>query len=240
MSEWFAEWFGDTYLELYPHRDEAEAARAVELLAGNGVIKPGARVLDLACGAGRHLLALADAGTRVSGLDLSMPLLRAARRRGITAGLVRGDIRRLPLRTAAFDAVVNLFTSFGYFNTDDEHATTLGEVARVLKRGGRFAIDFLNAPAVRATLVPEDEKLAGGRRIVQRRRLSEGGRYVAKDILLPDENRSFRERVRLFERAELETMLGAAGLRVDAAFGNYDGAAHAPSSPRLILLATRA
>jgi SAM-dependent methyltransferase len=239
MTEWFEDWFGEVYLELYPHRDEAEAARAVALLQRHGVITKGGRVLDLACGAGRHAIALAGAGTRVCGLDLSMPLLRSARVRKVEAGLVRGDIRRLPLRSGAFDTVVNLFTSFGYFGTDAEHECALREVARVLKPGGRFALDFLNAPLVRATLVPEDDRQVGGRRVVQKRRLDDGGATVTKEIHLIDDGRTYMERVRLFERAELEPMLRAAGLRVDEALGDYDGGPHTPDSPRLLLLATR-
>lgn len=239
MSEWFEEWFGDVYLELYPHRDEAEASKVVGLLRRLGVIGAGDHVLDLACGAGRHSVALTSAGTRVAGLDLSLPLLRAARRRGVTSPLVRGDMRRLPLRAGGFDAVVNLFTSFGYFATDAEHLASLGEVARVLKRGGRFALDFLNAPAVRGSLVARDERTIGGRRVVQQRRLGDEGRTVIKTIDLADEGKSFMERVRLFERADLEGMLAASGLRVDAALGDYDGNPHTPATPRLLLLATR-
>ncbi len=240
MSEWFEHWFGEAYLELYPHRDDAEAARVVALLARLGVVAPGARILDLACGAGRHSVALSAGGATVCGLDLSMPLLRAARRRGVTASLVRGDMRRLPLRTAAFDTVVNLFTSFGYFADDADHLAALREVARVLAPGGRFALDFLNAPAVRSGLVPRDERVVGGRRVVQERRFSDAGRTVVKSIDLVDEGRTYMERVRLFERAELESMMKTAGLRVDAAVGDYDGGPHTAASPRLMLLATRA
>ncbi len=239
MSEWFEDWFGEVYLELYPHRDEAEAARAIALLGRTGVVSTGWRVLDLACGAGRHGAALAAAGARVCGLDLSQALLRSAQGKRVPAVLVRGDIRRLPLRTAGFDAVVNLFTSFGYFDTDAEHEAALREVGRVLRPGGRFAIDFLNAPAVRATLVPRDERTVGGRRIVQERRLEDDGRTVTKEIHLTGEDRSFMERVRLFERDELEAMMTGAGLRVDAVFGDYDGGPHTASSARLILIATR-
>ena len=239
MTEWFAEWFGETYLELYPHRDENEAARAVDLLARHGVFAAGAHVLDLACGAGRHTTALVAAGARVTGLDLSMPLLRAARRRGIVAPLLRGDIRRLPFRAGSFDAVVNLFTSFGYFATDAEHVTTLGEVGRVLRPGGRFALDFLNAPAVRATLVPQDERVVGNRRIVQARRIDNDGRTVTKEIHLIDDGRTFTERVRLFERRDIERMLAGVGMRIDAVLGDYDGGPHGDAAPRLLVLATR-
>ena len=238
MSEWYRDWFGEAYLELYPHRDEAEARRAVALLAGHGVVKPGARVLDLACGAGRHAVELERRGALVTGLDLSAVLLRAARTRW-RGPLVRADMRYLPLRGGVFDAVVNLFTSFGYFARDEESEDVLRDVARVLVPGGCFALDFLNAPAVRASLVTRDSKQVQGKRVVQERRLSNAGRTVVKVIHLEHEGRSFEERVRLFERDELERMLAAAGLRIQAAFGDYDGGPHTPESPRLLLLARR-
>ena len=237
MNEWFEHWFGEEYLELYPHRDAAEAARVAMLLEARGVVWRGALVLDLACGAGRHALALAHRGARVVGLDLSPPLLREARRLFPLALLVRGDIRRLPIRTGALDAVVNLFTSFGYFDRDELHEAVIEDVARVLRPGGRFALDFLNAPQVRATLVPRDVHHAGAREVVQERRLEEGGRYVVKTIHLTGEARSFMERVRLYERADLERIVTRAGLVVDAVLGDYEGAPHSPASPRTLVLA---
>lgn len=241
MTEWFKNWFGEDYLALYPHRNEAEARQAVALLATRGAVPWGGTVLDLACGAGRHAAALQQSGARVVGLDLSAVLLREARSCcNASAGLVRGDMRYLPFRDGSFGAVVNLFTSFGYFSSDEEHQQVLTEVARILKPGGRFTLDFLNAPAVRATLVPRDEREVRGRKVVQERRVSEGGRSVIKNISLEHEERSFMERVRLFERAELEQMLRGAGLVVDEALGDYAGGPHTDTSPRLLLLAHRA
>ena len=239
MTEWFEEWFGEEYLHVYPHRDDAEAERLVRLLEARGVGGPGRTVLDLACGPGRHAAALARAGARVVGLDLSRALLCAARRRH-AGPLVRGDMRRLPFRAAAFDVVVNLFTSFGYFASDAEHAAVIAEVARVLRPGGRFVLDYLNAPAVRAGLVPRDERLTGGSRVVQERRISEDGRYVVKSIHVSGDSRTFTERVRLFERTELEALLAARGIRAEAVAGDYDGGSHSGESPRLILIGRRA
>jgi SAM-dependent methyltransferase len=239
VSEWFEHWFGEEYLELYPHRDETEAARVVALLQEHDVVRSGAGVVDLACGAGRHALALARVGVRVVGIDLSMPLLRVAQRRWPESRLARADVRVLPLRSGSADSVVNLFTSFGYFEHDEQHATVLAEVARVLRPGGRFALDFLNAPQVRATLVPRDERQLGERRVVQERRLERDGRFVVKTIHLAGEGRSFLERVRLYERADLERMMRAAGLAIDEVLGDYDGGPHGPGTSRLILLATR-
>ena len=238
MSEWFERWFGEEYLSLYPHRDEQEAERLVALLEARGIVRAGLRILDLACGAGRHAAALERRGAAVVGLDLSMPLLVSAQHRA-AGGLVRGDMRALPFRDCTLDAVLNLFTSFGYFEDDREHELVLRDVARVLRPRGRFVLDFLNAPAVRAQLVPLDERTAGGRVVVQERTLSEDGRFVVKRIHLRGDGRSFLERVRLYERAELERMLGACGLAPLETLGDYDGGVHGPASPRLLILAAR-
>ncbi len=239
MTEWYEHWFGETYLDLYPHRDDADAERIVALLEARGWVRAGDRVLDLACGAGRHSAALASRGARVTGFDLSLPLLRAAQRRA-RAALVRGDMRALGFRDRAFDLVSNLFTSFGYFERDDDHQMVLAEVARILRPGGRFVLDFLNAAAVRRGLVRRDSRQVGGRRVVQERRLSDDGRFVVKTIALEGEGRHFMERVRLFERADLERMLLAAGMPARGVFGDYDGGAHDDASPRLLLVAERA
>jgi len=239
VSEWFERWFGEEYLSLYPHRDEEEAERLVALLEARGIVRAGLRILDLACGAGRHTAALERRRAAVVGLDLSMPLLVSARHRARGA-LTRGDMRALPYRDGSFDAVLNLFTSFGYFEDDHEHEQVLRDVARVLRPGGRFVLDFLNAPAVRAQLVALDERSVGGRVVVQERSLSEDGRFVVKRIHLRGDGRSFLERVRLYDRAELERMLGAIGLVPLEVLGDYDGGPHGASSPRVLILAARA
>ncbi len=238
MSEWFRRWFGEQYQALYPHRDDAEAERLVDLLLARAVIAAGDRVVDLACGGGRHAAALAERGMTVTGVDLSSAQLAAARGRGLTR-LVLADMRRLPIRAASADAVVNLFTSFGYFERDDEHEAVLREVGRILKPGGRFALDFLNAPRVRATLVPRDERVVDGRTVVQERAVTEGGRFVVKTIHLEGETETFAEKVRLLEREDIERMLDAAGLMTESVLGDYDGTAHRDTSPRLLMLARR-
>jgi SAM-dependent methyltransferase len=224
MTEWFEQWFGEEYHALYPHRDDADARRAVALIQRVAPWSAGVVVLDLACGAGRHAAELERAGARVVGLDLSPGML----------------LRALPFRPGSFGLVVNLFTSFGYFRSDSEHGTVMRQVAEVLAPGGRFVIDFLNADQVRRTLRRDSEHIQqGGSSARVKRRFSEEGLYVVKEIELRAENRSFQERVRLFTPAELEGLLTASGLEVTDRYGDYDGTALGPDSPRSILVARR-
>jgi len=234
MTEWFEEWFGEEYLALYPHRDTAEAERAVALIRRTLPWHDGWRVLDVACGAGRHSRALRDAGARCTGLDLSAALLNRARAfSGVP--LVRADMRALPIRPGSMDLTVNLFTSFGYFATDAEHARALAEMAGTLRPAGWLVLDFLNADAVRARLVPEEETELAGRPVQIRRELTDGGRFVWKRIATAD-GRNFVERVRLFDASELTDMLTACGVAVRHKFGDYDGALPGPAAPRVVLM----
>jgi len=237
VTEWFEQWFGEEYLAIYPHRDEEDAARAVALLAANLHLE-GRRVLDLACGSGRHAVHLRRADAAVIGFDLSLPLLSRARHRDSEPlAVVRGDMRRLPFADRTFDVVVNLFTSFGYFSDDEQHRLVLCDVASVLKHGGSFVLDYFNSDELRRSLVEKEECSVGDRRVVLKRRLSRDGRYVVKEIHLIDDGRSFVERVRLFDRAELEQLMREVGLRVTVSFGDYDGSAATDASPRLLLIA---
>jgi SAM-dependent methyltransferase len=234
MTEWFEEWFGEEYLHLYPHRDEADAERLIALLREALPWQPGWRVLDVACGAGRHLAALSARGAAAIGVDLSLALLR--RVADVTdRPIVRADMRALPIRPGSMDLTVNLFTSFGYFSDDREHAATLVEMLATVRRDGWFAIDFLNADRVRAGLVPSDRLALKNVTVDVSRRLTPDGRFVTKTIRTPD-GREYLERVRLFSATELESMIAAAGGDVVHRFGDYAGGPLGPG-PRTILLA---
>lgn len=234
MTEWFEEWFGEEYLRLYPHRDDADAERAVALICRTVGLQPGWRVLDVACGAGRHARAFRGAGAGCFGLDLSATLLRLARQ--VTdAPLIRADMRHLPIRPASMDLTVNLFTSFGYFERDVEHTTALQEMISTVRSQGWFVLDFLNPTAVRRQLVPQEKVDLPGRTIQVTRSVSPDGRYVCKSIL-SSTGRHYMERVRLFEPDQISGMLAAAGVSVRHRFGDYDGTSLTPDAARTILM----
>jgi SAM-dependent methyltransferase len=232
--EWFEEWFGEEYLQLYPHRNDAEAERAVELIRRTVQLEPGWRVLDVACGAGRHARAFDATGARCIGIDLSRTLLLLARQ--LTAApLVRGDMRQLPIRPGSMDLTVNLFTSFGYFDQDAEHTAALNEMIATVRPGGWFVIDFLNPAAVRRQLVAEETLDLAGSTVRVSRSVSPDGRYVCKSIRA-GQGRNYRERVRLFEPEQMSDMLEAGGVAVRFRFGDYDATPLVSNSPRTILM----
>ena len=238
MTEWFEESFGEEYLQLYPHRDDEDARRAVDLV---GAVVPlaGRRVLDLACGPGRHAAQLVVQGARVTGLDLSEALLARARARlGGRVALVRGDMRCLPFRDRTFDVVVNLFTSFGYFSDDTQQQAVVNEAARTVVTGGCFVLDYFNAALVRSGLVPEEQKTMGNQQVRIARKISSDGRFVVKEMK-PEKGRGLVERVRLLSPADLEGFLGAAGLSIRQRFGAYDRRPLGPDTPRAIFVAVR-
>ncbi|HET7614727.1 MAG TPA: class I SAM-dependent methyltransferase [Gemmatimonadaceae bacterium] len=237
-ADWFEEWFGEDYLRIYQHRDELEAEHAIELIAANLPGRQIDAVLDLGCGAGRHTRVLFERWWTV-GLDLSLALLRVARRESPDAPYVRADMRELPFADRSFDLVVNLFTSFGYFDDDVEHARVLSCVGHAMRPGATFVIDFLNASQVRRELVPYDERVENGITIEQRREITSDNRFVQKTITLRDKGKEYIERVRLLSAADLERMLADAGFTIDRLFGDYGGAEWSESSPRTILFASR-
>ena len=197
----------------------------------------GWRVLDVACGAGRHARAFRRAGAWCVGVDLSATLLRIAK--GLTdAPLVRADMRRLPIRPASMDLTVNLFTSFGYFSRDSEHRDALGEMVSTVRSGGWFVIDFLNPDTVRRDLVASERVTLNGRPVDVTRELSADRDHVTKTIRTED-GRRFRERVRLFEPDEIRGMLEELGVQVGPSYGDYAGGPLAAGSPRTILAGRR-
>ena len=158
---WYREWFGEEYLELYSHRDRAEAERQADFVEAQLGDRTPRAVLDLACGAGRHTDVLRERGYRVLGIDLSLILL--AQRPDLPR--VAGDMRALPFVGESFDWVLNFFTSFGYFEHERENFRVLEEVVRILVPGGRFLIDLMNPEPVIENLQPRDAYTVDGREV---------------------------------------------------------------------------
>lgn len=233
---WFEKAFGRDYLTVYRKRNPAAAVAEVDASIARLGVVAGDRILDLACGAGRHSHLFAERGFRVIGLDLSPDLIRAAA--DGPGAFVRGDMRRLPFRTG-FDAVTMFFTSFGYFGTDPENEAVLRGIARVIRTGGRLLLDYVNRDIVIETLVPESEETVKGARVFSRRRITPDGKRVEKDVRMerPDGTRlTYTESVRLYSPEEMRAMVEAAGFTIASVHGGPDDVPFEPTSARLVIV----
>lgn len=237
-SPWWTEAFRRPYLECYAHRDDASAEREAAFLAPHLGVTPGLRLLDAGCGAGRHARAFASRGALVVGVDRSADLLREAVQRGGRPRYVMADVRSLPLRDGVFDAVVSLFTSFGYFDAAGDRAH-MAQLRRVMRRGGRFALDFLNAPRVTRLLVRHSKRAVGEMTVQETRTVR--GKRIEKEVIVTGPGAApvakWYESVRLYRRDELHELLDRAGFRARAEFGDLAGGAWSHESERLVLVA---
>ncbi len=243
---WYEEWFwSDAYTRVYDHRDEEEAERLVDLIEREMAPAPDAHILDVGCGRGRHARTMARRGYRVTGIDLSEEAIEEARTQAAAEGLDAitsfqvGDMRE-PACDACADGVVNLFTSFGYFETDAENERALAAMTTALPPGGWFLQDFLNAPVVTDSLGTSERETENGLTIRQNRWVEDG--RVNKKITVHHDGQTdtFQESVRLFTLHDLKEMYARVGLDLVALFGDYDGGDYEPDeSPRLLLHAQK-
>ncbi|MDX1913631.1 MAG: methyltransferase domain-containing protein, partial [Saprospiraceae bacterium] len=221
--EWFAEWFDSPYYHtLYKNRDENEARRVLDNLLRALELPPGARVLDLACGKGRHARYLAEQGFDVTGLDISASSIGFARQFEHERLHFYQHDMRLPFRINYFDAVVNFFTSFGYFQHERDHIRTLKNVCHNLKPGGLFLLDFFNAEWVKQTLVRHEHKVVDAIPFDIRKSVRNGHVYKTIEFITGGRHFAYRERVRLFTLSDFEAMFQPLGLGIRSVYGSYD------------------
>lgn len=239
---WFQETFDALYPVVYAHRT-IEAARAeTEFSIRETRIGPGDRVLDLCCGAGRHMAHLVQAGSSVVGLDFSTHLLELAREAvDCSSCLVRADMRNIPFQNA-FDVVVNYFTSFGYFPSEEENLQVVSGIANALRPGGRFFIDYLNAAWAESNLEEESHRSVDGFDITERRWIDYDKRRINKSTRVSiegDEINHAGESIQMYTTDEFRALLEKGGLRVDTFYGDYDGDSFAEDRPRMIAVGTK-
>ena len=249
---WYESFFERDYFEIWlggradqvltAERTEAEVdfiERALSLAAGSSI-------LDLCCGHGRHALLLAERGYSVTGVDFSDRALRLARRGARRAGLpvrwLKRDMRRIAFREE-FGAVINVFTSFGYFESDAENEDVVRRIAAALKPGGRFLIDHINREyRVRSHESRDWRQAADGTLVLEERSIDllagrSRGDWTA---IAPDGSRRHGlVDVRVYTLRELVGMLERAGLRFRQAWGGFDGGDYSLESRRMIVLAEK-
>lgn len=242
MSEWWRESFGPAYLRMDIHNSSEEE---VETILSLLELEPGARILDLCCGYGRHSIPLAERGFSVVGLDASPVMLEKAaqnaRSKGVEVDWVLGDMRSIPF-DSEFDAVINLFTSFGYFDFETDDFAVLEEIEKVLKPEGRFLIDIVNRDSLLAGFAPRRWEKRGNTYVLEENSFNLlTSRVETRAILLTDarEEELFWS-VRLYTAAELFFFMRGAGLEVIDVVGDWDESEYTRESTRLIAVAEKA
>lgn len=241
------------YKELFASEDPArfdkyvesdESRKHVDFVIDKLALEPGAKVLDLCCGQGRHLIDLARRGYDVVGLDLSEYMLgeckSAAAAEGISPVLVQADMREIGY-TAEFDAVINMFSSFGYLDTTDEDQKVLNAASLALKGGGLLLLDMQNRDSLMNVFRPIEwhENLHGDLILSERDFDSLTGRVNSREVTIhSDGRRSERSySLRLYTFNELDSMLQQAGLNIQQAYGDFDSSPFNRQSRRMILIA---
>lgn len=240
MSMWYKDWFdSDYYHLLYQNRNEEEAEQFVNSISNYLKLNPGMKVLDLPCGKGRHAHYLSKKGFNVFAADLSSNSIRIAESesKGGVKFLVHDMLHEFPENN--FDAIFNIFTSFGYFENEEDDLKVLSNFKKCLKKDGYLVIDFLNPDDVIKNLACTGKIKIDNISFSISKTIING--FVEKTITLetPKESCQFKEKVKLLRLNDFKRLLNATGLQIITTFGSYQlDAFEAKSSERLIIIAS--
>jgi SAM-dependent methyltransferase len=236
-NDWYASWFNTPYYHiLYKDRNNDEAESFMERLTSFLQLKPNDTILDLACGKGRHSISLNKLGFDVTGVDLSESSIAYAKQFETDHLQFRVHDMCLPF-PKRFDAVFNLFTSFGYFEKEEDNFRTIQAIKKELKPHGYGVIDFMNSKQVLKNLVPSEVKKIEGITFKIKKYVEQG--YIFKEIKFQHNNTPylFTERVKALTLSDFEDYFKKAGLTLRHCFGDYHlNSFEEETSERLILI----
>ena len=236
-KNWFASWFDSPYYHiLYKERNYREAQIFMDNLTQYLNLPEHAKVLDLACGKGRHAIYLNQLGFDVVGVDLSENSIAIANKNANATLHFEVHDMRQPFEEK-YDAIFNLFTSFGYFACDSDHLKTLIAIKESLSDYGFGVIDFMNVTQVIANLIPAETKTVDGIDFHIKRFHIDG--YIYKEIDFEDQGEKyhFTEKVRAFTLQDFQELMTEAGIYLLDIFGDYKlKKFHKTDSERLIMI----
>lgn len=240
-TSWYKEWFNSPFYHiLYKNRDETEAKKFISNLIDFLQPSPNYQLLDVACGKGRHSIYLNQLGFNVDAFDLSEESISYAKQfENEKLHFYVNDIRK-PLKKEAYNVAFNLFTSFGYFDDENDNIKSIQAIGDSLKPGGLLVLDFLNAYKTIANLVPSETKEVDNIAFYISREVKDG--FIYKNISFSHDNNSytFTEQVKGLYLEHFENYFSQAGLRLKNTFGDYLlSPFEKTSSNRLILVAQK-
>ncbi len=238
---WFEEWFDSPYYhQLYCNRNEAEAKIFIEKIAGSVHIPQNAKILDAACGKGRHSLTLAHLGFKVTGIDLSKNSIEYAKQfESERLHFAVHDIRET-YHTNQFDFVFNLFSSFGYFENELEDLKVIKAFSETLKHHGTLVLDYINCEWAVKNIKSKEIVQRNETQFHIQKKLEKG--FIVKDVdfLTNGENYHYQERLKVISLNRFEEMLAISGFTLLQTFGDYALNKFKPTdSERLILIARK-
>ena len=240
-ASWFSYWFdSEFYHILYSDRNHEEADLFVEKLINFLKISRDTSILDLGCGKGRHSFSLAQYSNNVMGVDLSSNSIQYAQSqvKGQNPSFEIADMRHFKL-SQTFDCVLNLFTSFGYFDTLSENEKVLSSIANHQQSQGILLIDYLNSEKVRSQGASKTIKTIQGIDFHLDKYLTENHVFKKINFEYQDEKYEFEERVQLFQKEELEAMIINAGYEIMQVYGNYIMETYHIASDRMIIVSRK-
>lgn len=240
-KQWFSSWFDTPYYHtLYKNRGEKEAKFFINTLIDHLQLAKGSKVLDLACGKGRHSITLNELGYDVVGADLSANSINEAKQfENDRLKFLEHDMREVIPQTS-FEAVFNLFTSFGYFDSTSDNEKVLRSIHTMLQSNGVLIIDFLNATKVIKELVATEVKTIDGIEFKIRR--SFDGTHIFKYIDFVENGKefSFMERVQGLNILEFKRLFAQTGFELISTFGDFNlNPFYEEDSNRLIMIAQK-
>jgi len=220
-KDWFVSWFNTKYYHtLYKNRDYKEAQLFMQNLIAILNLKKGSKLLDLGCGKGRHAIYLNTLGFDVTGADLSANSITYAKQfENEMLHFYEHDMR--VEFHSKFDAILNLFTSFGFFEEDAEDILVLKNIKKGLNKNGVAVIDFMNTKKVNATLIPFEEKTIDGVTFKIHRFIENG--FVHKEInfFADGKQHQFIEKVKCIDLKKAKNYMQTVGFTIKYQFGNY-------------------
>ena len=236
-ENWFSTWFDTPYYHiLYKNRNDEEAQAFMDNITHYLNMPENGTILDLACGKGRHSIYLNQLGYNVLGADLSENSIAEANKNSNESLHFKVHDMREPFEEK-FDAIFNLFTSFGYFESDDDNLTTLKAIKESLSEYGFAVIDFMNVNQVIETLVPEEVKTVDEIDFHIKRYVEDG--QIFKEIDFEDQGRKyhFTEKVKALTLKDFQDLMDEAGIFLLDIFGDYKlKKFHKTESERLIMI----